>query len=1598
MSRTPGGKVFERDGVGHGRAHPVLVPFMSTSPTPQIQPVTIAGRYAVLRKLGSGSVGTVYLVLDQVERREVALKLLRTEALITRSGARIQEEFRAIAALEHPQIARAYDFGYTDRDGVPFYTREHVAGRPLPPGPPDSRTPEEFLRPVLDLLDALEYVHDQGILHLDVHAGNLIVADDSSRGSVLIDFGLAPSAAALARSTRAASWPDLPPEMIAGRQLRPATDLYFAGRLLLYRITGRMTGEPTLPREIPGWGTRRTLELERILHKVLDRDPEKRFTSALDLRCAISRAIGSTLKRRQWVEPKRALLGREAEVSEIDATLQSALRGRPAVLWLTGPVGIGKSALLREARLRAQLRGLDTVTVRFPSDTTPALPRAIRRLGRTRRAFTSWLEWLGPRCGGTPKERAERAAAAYFLEPEKPLALLLDDIQMADRESMMLIEALAKECEGRRTAQAPGRGIALVLSRTTDPCRQARGVPVRALRGLPDPVAKRLFFQLTRPLLPPPAVVRSAVASARGSPFVLHQLANIVRESWRERRVLPSAEEIAAVGLDRRGVFDWRRMSDGDRRVLTTLAVIHRPAMLEELAIGAQVPTLEAARSLRRLESLQVISHRGPGTARRFRLDVAEIVEELARGAPRSLVRGIHKRLASYISSRRRTTASDMEHLALHLLALGRWQEGLATAVAAAHRLRAKGSRDHALSLLDQALSGSVGKRSRMELVELLSDLLDEVGDHERAISILEPIYNGGDRSRSEKVRMGRRLGVHFHRAGLSERALAVFEAVRGLMDPAREIEDVIRVESEVAELEIFRGNLSAAEEACRRGLAHVRAFDGKTEFLGKMEVMLRASLGHLELRRFRFSKAQAELRRALALSRRFGGLGDRAAILQNLGVASNESNDLQGARRCFEEAAGLLKKVGDRQDLIKVSNNLALISAKLGDVTAAETHLELAASLLRHFPVRRIECFTAYNRGLVQLLFGHYEEALSSLEEAASRSRDLGDATMGAFATVFAGEAALFAGRYEKAQVHFKNATHFDRGGLPVLKRMVSSRVYLMEAVLGRQQRARGALLRLHAVPRSDVEYLEAWNDLFLALGQLVHQKRAAEVFERCLRVFQATGVVSGERLARLGLLFDALAAQEHGGLRGHGRQIMNSGDARHRFLQVAEPLALAEASLALGETEAASAHLSVASSAIVGSPFVEADWRLELLRARVAAKSCELAEWRRHLHRALHCRNLLVQLVPRQARESFLAHPRFQSLREAEMKLSSATVRTPRTERHRSQGFEGLLGQSAAMASLYQTIERLRDQDIPVLIVGETGAGKELVAQALHKRSPRRDKPFQVVHCACLPSELFESELFGHVAGAFTGAERDQLGLLEAATGGTVLLDDIHLLPLQSQAKLLGVAQAMSIRKLGSLTATPIDVRFVATTTVDLRLAVKEGRFHEGLFFRLAGVVLRVPPLRERSNDIALLARHFLERHAMRLDRPVPKLEAEALAILERCQWPGNVRELESALLRAMIAQSRPDRIEAGDVKAMVEPQTAHTIPAGKPLLARGLGEWRQNLERSYLTELLLDLRADVPAAAKRLGVRRSKLYEWCRRLGIDVRELRKRLRPSR
>ncbi|MBP7677019.1 MAG: sigma-54-dependent Fis family transcriptional regulator [Thermoanaerobaculia bacterium] len=289
-------------------------------------------------------------------------------------------------------------------------------------------------------------------------------------------------------------------------------------------------------------------------------------------------------------------------------------------------------------------------------------------------------------------------------------------------------------------------------------------------------------------------------------------------------------------------------------------------------------------------------------------------------------------------------------------------------------------------------------------------------------------------------------------------------------------------------------------------------------------------------------------------------------------------------------------------------------------------------------------------------------------------------------------------------------------------------------------------------------------------------------------------------------------------------------------------------------------------------------------------------------------------------------------------------------------------------AMKELLDLVDRVAPRDVAVLVTGESGAGKELVARRLHARSPRANGPFVAVNAAALPETLAESELFGAERGAFTGADQARAGRFEEASGGTLFLDEVGELPLALQSKLLRVLEERVVRRLGGSRDLPVDVRLVAATNRDLTRETEEGGFRQDLFFRLAVVVVNVPPLRERPDDVPLLARHFAERLAERHGVPVPSLTDDALAALSAHAWPGNVRELRNVLERSVVVRGG----------APIRTADLGLAPAAAPLD-------RAHREREALLAALRRTRGKREEAARLLGISVRTLYYRLKQWGI-------------
>ena len=308
--------------------------------------------------------------------------------------------------------------------------------------------------------------------------------------------------------------------------------------------------------------------------------------------------------------------------------------------------------------------------------------------------------------------------------------------------------------------------------------------------------------------------------------------------------------------------------------------------------------------------------------------------------------------------------------------------------------------------------------------------------------------------------------------------------------------------------------------------------------------------------------------------------------------------------------------------------------------------------------------------------------------------------------------------------------------------------------------------------------------------------------------------------------------------------------------------------------------------------------------------------------------------------------------------------------------EGFQGMLGGSPQMQEVFATVRKVATTEAPVLIVGESGTGKELVAQAIHRLSPRKEGPFIVINCGAIPETLLESELFGHEKGAFTGAHIQRKGRIEAARGGTLFLDEIGELSLALQVKLLRYLQEQVIERIGGREQIRVDARVITATNRDLKQAMKAGNFREDLYFRLAVVSIEMPLLRDREEDVFVLAKSFLNRYAEEAKRKITGFTSQAMRAIENYSWPGNVRELENRIKRAVI-MAEGTRITPADLELGIHHAKDEYL---------NLKEAREAMEKELIQKALARTKDNVTRAAEALGISRPTLYEMMEKLGIE------------
>ena len=448
-------------------------------------------------------------------------------------------------------------------------------------------------------------------------------------------------------------------------------------------------------------------------------------------------------------------------------------------------------------------------------------------------------------------------------------------------------------------------------------------------------------------------------------------------------------------------------------------------------------------------------------------------------------------------------------------------------------------------------------------------------------------------------------------------------------------------------------------------------------------------------------------------------------------------------------------------------------------------------------------------------------------------------------------------------------------------------------------------------------------------------------------------------------------------------GDQLSLSQSLAHRAMESREPVVAMDAAGEISEVHQSVHALGLRS--VLAVPLISRGEAIGVAylddRVRVGAFGVQELGWVKLIAQVAAAAiadsrdQLLLRRAVNQARRAEAKLAEALAEREAELSVAAKELARTREGRETRYRYDAIVGKSEPMREMLKLVDRVTPTAVPVLILGESGSGKELVARALHDNGPRTKGPFVSENCSAIPETLLESTLFGHVRGAFTGADRRRLGLFETADRGTLFLDEIGEMSMAMQAKLLRVLQEGEVQPLGTSTPRKVDVRVMVATHRELSTLVTEGRFREDLLYRLNVISIRVPPLRDRGEDVPLLVKHFLARYGE--GRPV-RVAPEAMARLVRCEWPGNVRQLENEVRRALVLCDDVIRVE--HLSTEVAGRKAETRPSGLDLRSR-----IDALERELVQEALQRTRGNQTHAARVLGISRFGLQKMIKRLQI-------------
>ncbi len=1488
------------------------------------EPMIRSARYAAGGLLGRGGQGAVLRVVDrEAPSRKLVAKIPFGSALGEPAElAALAGEFALLSRLRVPGLVRAHDFAQDD-DGVPFFVEDFVEGVTAEEwlGVPERERSERVARLAADLAETLAALHDAGFIHGDVKPAHVRVAEmGATPGSgrsraVLLDLG----AAVLAGARRGAFMftpAYAAPEVVAGAPPHAASDLFSLGATLWALVAG--APPPPLPgpvataakRRRPLRETARWLlpSLADVIESLLAEHPADRPIDARHLLAM----LGQARARAGLAEHATTTAGWEGGTRGVHARereLGVVLSAGAPLRYVVGPSGAGKSHLVREAVTRALLAGVACRLVTFPT----AEPELVLRL-------VSFL-------------RGDRDAWPFeATDPRAPTLLVIDDLDAGPPELCAALEAY--RC--RRASHSSS--LSVVATTRTEP-------PAEADRVTLAPLDAAAFRDLCGDLgITDPQAMTHLHRESGAMPGWL--VASVGRVPLTRAAALARVEELPVRSRELLAMVSLLGGAVPDR-------VLHRAGSSVGDLLGAGLLTRD--RGMTRLSSPQLAS------------DLAAALSTFAladRAATLALEDGALAAQALLTVAGAPTPPSRR----LDLL-----REATARARRAGHR---SVEIDALLALVASPEERTSARLSRLER------LTRDAGSARAHPQVLVWLDEAAARDASLLALRGRRRAEQAAFEGRLEDAAAFALGALDAARASRDMQEEAFALATIGAVALYRADWVRAEEAFAtaraRLLTHVAAEPLRWD--QEEAARLDHNLGVVALYRGRAEEAADAFERALVSKRALGDLGGVRTCLLNLGLSWSRTERHDDAERALVEATALAESLGQPGGRAWCLAARADLAVRRGRAAAAERLVAEASALGDALP-GTVRADLVVLRAQIALLEGDGNRArveLASLSPDFRATNTLSDAR----ATALEGQSwlvSLPADRSRAARLAIAAVRKARAAGLAEVE---AEALGVLGAARRRSAHVAGGPRNL---PESEtdsrgkeVSAATMWNDTALLtkvaedapadqcameLAKLVLAHTGAErVFVASLDDLGAPDAVWGVDVD--GLPISDAARRVDAGLFDAARACVAGGAVYQP--DVSTIAGGRGTRLAVGSARA----VVVAEHRFRVRAFdhvVEADASRWVILAGVVARLA------RHLRAGGPAQSHAARSPDpeSEARVHDQSPPRVgpQTVGMRAPVGAAAPLTTVLPHRESRRVYPAIVGESAALRRALAQLDAAVDTDLPVLIRGETGTGKELFAHALHEHGARTRAPFVAVNCAAIADSLFEAELFGHARGAFTGADRARPGLVARAEGGTLFLDEVGELPLPRQATLLRTLETKRYRAVGSDDERPFDVRIVTATNRDLDEAVRDGRFRQDLLYRLRVLELVVPPLRDRHGDIEALACHFLAEAGSRAT-----FTRAALRALSQHAFPGNVRELLHLVQR--LSSSRLDRIDAPHL-----PREMRAAPSA----ARNKNEKSPRDDRGQVEEALARTGGNISQAATLLGLTRHGLKKRMLRLGL-------------